>query len=317
MTTPAKRYNAFGLDLRRRYGCTVYKLTIDAGFTCPNLDGVISRGGCTFCNNVGFSPATRRPRRSIRDQLIEGMKFKRRRYGAEKFIAYFQAFTNTHAPVNELAATYDEAWQFEDVVGMAVGTRPDCVDAAKLDLIAGYANRGEIWIEYGLQSAHDATLRRINRGHDYASFVEAVRLTAGLPIKICVHTILGLPGETPAMMLETHARVASLPIDAIKIHPLHILPETVMERQYRAGKLTVLSRHEWIDTLCDVLEILPARMLIQRLHADAPPGILVAPTWCGNKAAALNAVDRELERRNSRQGCRYPWTEVASEQIPA
>jgi len=305
MSTPAiqiSRYHAFGHYLRRRFGCRVHKITLHAGMSCPNRDGTRAFGGCTFCNNTGFSPPARLAPEAIRAQMLAGMESARRRVRATKFIAYFQAYSNTHAPVEELARLYEQAWCSPDVVGLSIGTRPDCVDAAKIDLLAEHARRGEVWIEYGLQSAHDKTLQLVNRAHTYDEFVSAVKLTAGRGIRICVHTILGLPGETPEMMLETHRRIAELPIDGIKIHLLHIMRDTVMARQYERGEIPLLSREEYVSLVCDVIELLPPEMVIQRMHADAPADVLIAPQWCLDKSGVLNDIRSELVRRDSWQG---------------
>lgn len=302
MSDSVPRYYSFGHYLRRRFGCRVHKITLHAGMTCPNRDGTHGRGGCTFCNNTGFSPNTRVDAATIRAQMLAGMESVRRRVRANRFIAYFQAYSNTHAPVEFLAALYDEAWCSPEVVGMSVGTRPDCIDKAKVDLLAGYTQRGEVWVEYGLQSAHDVTLQAINRCHTYEDFERAIKMTAGRGIRICTHTVLGLPGETREMMLETHRRVAALPIDGIKIHLLHIMRDTVMERQYRRGEIPLLSREEYVGLVCDVLELLPPSMVIQRMHADAPADVLVAPDWCLDKSGVLNDIRQELIRRDTWQG---------------
>jgi hypothetical protein len=280
----------------------VQKVTIDAGFTCPNRDGTRGRSGCTFCNNTGFSPNTRAGAASVRDQLSKGIESARRRGKANAFMAYFQAYSNTHAPVEHLRPLYDAVWDFPDVVGLSIGTRPDCVDRGKIDLISGYTDRGEVWLEYGLQSAHDESLAAVNRCHTYEEFLDAVELTRNRGIKICVHTILGLPGENREMMLETHRRLAKLPIDGIKIHLLHVMRNTLMERQYRAGEVPILNRGEYVALVCDVLERLPTNVIIQRMHADAPSDVLVAPKWCLDKSGVLADIRSELERRDTWQG---------------
>ncbi len=295
------RYYSFGRYLRQRFGCRVHKVTLHAGFTCPNRDGAAGWGGCTFCNNAGFSPNVRIDPADVRDQLARGITGARRRK-AHKVIAYFQAYTNTYGPLDRLRALYDEAWHFPEVAGLAIGTRPDCVDPTVIDLVAGYVPRGEVWLEYGLQSAHDSTLAAINRGHDYQCFVDAVERTAGRGIRICVHTILGLPGEDREMMIETHRRIAALPIDGIKIHLLHVMRDTIMERQYRQGEVTLLSRPAYVELVADVLEVLPPTVVIQRMHADAPRDLLVAPDWCLDKAGVLDDIRREQVRRDSWQG---------------
>lgn len=300
-TTSPPRYHSFSRYCRRRFGCRVRKITLDAGFTCPNRDGTCGWGGCTFCNNSGFSPNTRHDPASVHEQLVRGIHLGGRR-GISRFIAYFQAYTNTYAPIESLRALYDEVWRFKQVLGMSVGTRPDCVNPAIINLLAGYTQSGEVWVEYGLQSAHDATLMAINRGHGYREFLDAVEMTRDRGLKICVHTILGLPGEDRDMMLETHRRLAGLPIDGIKIHLLHIMRGTVMEHQFLRGDIRLLGRPEYVSLVCDCLEILPPTITIQRLHADAPPDVLVAPDWCMDKSGILDDIRRELDARDAWQG---------------
>ncbi len=297
----APRHYAFSRYLRERFGTRVRKITIDAGFTCPNRDGTRGYGGCTFCNNAGFSPNARRDPASVREQLAAGIAAGRRRK-ADRFIAYFQAYTNTYAPLDCLASLYDEAWRFPEVVGMAIGTRPDCASGPVLDLIQSYTARGEVWIEYGLQSAHDRTLAAINRGHTCGEFLDAIERTRGRGIRMCVHTILGLPGEDRDMMLETHRRLAALPIDGIKLHLLHVMRGTVMARQYARGEIPLLSREAFVERVCDVLELLPPTVTIQRMHADAPPDVLIAPQWCLDKRGVLQDIRGALIRRDTWQG---------------
>lgn len=294
------RYSSFNRYLRWRFGCRVHKVTLHAGFTCPNRDGTVARGGCTFCNNAGFSPNLRVGAAEVRDQLARGIEAHRHK--ARKFIAYFQAYTNTYGSVDYLRTLYDEVWKFPDVVGMSIGTRPDCVDDRIIDLIAGYTDRGEVWIEYGLQSSFDRTLELVNRGHTYQQFLDAVEITRDRGLKICVHTILGLPGEDRNMMLETHRRLAGLPIDGVKLHLLHIMRNTVMARQYEEGQVALLSREEFVERIVDVLELLPPNVVIQRMHADAPVEVLVAPLWCLDKSGVLDAIRAEQLRRDSWQG---------------
>jgi len=296
------RYYPLSRYFRQRFGCRVQQITINAGFSCPNRDGARSLEGCSFCNNAGFSPNSRRAFGSVAEQLSHGINTARQQGKAEKFMAYFQAFTNTYGPVEHLRKLYDQVWEFPEVVGLAIGTRPDCVDDDKLQLIVNYTSRGEVWIEYGLQSAHDETLRAINRNHTYEDFVRAVEMTAGRGILQCVHTILGLPGEDREMMLETHRRLAGLPVDGIKIHLLHILKDTPLARDYDHGKVKLLSREGFVALVCDVLEILPPHMVIQRLQADAPREYLIAPHWCLDKQNILNEIHQKLVRRDSWQG---------------
>ncbi|RJP21394.1 MAG: TIGR01212 family radical SAM protein [Candidatus Abyssobacteria bacterium SURF_5] len=300
----AKRYYQFSEYLKERFGCKVYKVTIDAGFTCPNRDGKLGWGGCTYCNNKGFSANTRKAPGPIAEQVRQGMEFMRRRYKAEKFIAYFQAYTNTYAPIEILRAYYDEALAFEDMVALSVGTRPDCVPESVLDLIESYRSSHEVWIEYGLQTIHDKTLRLINRGHDYAVFLDALDRTKQRDIKICVHVILGLPGESRDDMMATACAVGEMNIHSLKIHLMHVLKDTPIEKDYREGLFKALEFDEYIKLVCDFLECIPPTVSIQRLTADGPRTILLAPAWATEKGRTLAAIDAEFIRRNSRQGIR-------------
>jgi len=245
------------------------------------------------------------PLPAVADQIGMGKALYRKLRGAVKFIAYFQTFTNTYAPVEKLKVLYDEALSQEDVIGIAVGTRPDCVDGNVVGLLEDYAKKYHVWVEYGLQSMHDATLRRINRGHDANAFRRAVLHTAGRGIYICAHVIAGLPGETRAQMLETARFVASLPIQGVKIHLLLALDGTVIGDLYKAGQIRMMEKDEYITTVCDILEALPPGLVIQRLTADGYRDIFLAPEWGRKKLDVLNGIDRELERRDSYQGKKY------------
>jgi radical SAM protein (TIGR01212 family) len=303
------RYRHFGSYLRKTYGARVHKITVDAGFTCPNRDGSKGTGGCVYCNNAAFSShaGSSRPTRPLGEQIESGIEWARRRYQAEKFIVYFQAYTNTYARVEELQELYSKVFAYPDVIGLAIGTRPDSVDSEKISLIAGLVPRlSEVWIEYGLQSCHDETLERINRCDTFSSFEKAVRATAGRGIRICVHVILGLPGETREDMAGTADRLAAFPIDGVKIHLLHVLRGTVLEEWHRKGDVRLLERSEYVGLVCDFLEHLPPHVLVQRLTGEAPSRFLVAPAWCLDKEGVLNDIDRELERRGTRQGWRFP-----------
>ncbi|HOD34701.1 MAG TPA: TIGR01212 family radical SAM protein [Syntrophales bacterium] len=300
-----KRYYDFKSYLRNRFGCNVYKLQIDAGFTCPNRDGSLGSGGCIYCDGRGSKLRQSGPLPAVADQIGMGKALYRKLRGAVKFIAYFQTFTNTYAPVEKLKVLYDEALSQEDVIGIAVGTRPDCVDGNVVGLLEDYAKKYHVWVEYGLQSMHDATLRRINRGHDANAFRRAVLHTAGRGIYICAHVIAGLPGETRAQMLETARFVASLPIQGVKIHLLLALDGTVIGDLYKAGQIRMMEKDEYITTVCDILEALPPGLVIQRLTADGYRDIFLAPEWGRKKLDVLNGIDRELERRDSYQGKKY------------
>ena len=297
-------YYPFSAYLRERFGCKVYKVGLHAGFTCPNRDGSVGVGGCAYCMNESFSKQVTGEVRPLGEQMAEGIARMRQRYNAEKFIAYFQSFTNTYADIGALRARYDEALGFPDVVGLAIGTRPDCVPDEALDLIQSYADRLEVWLEYGLQSAHDETLRRINRGHDVAAFRDALERTRGRNIKICVHVILGLPGETREGMMETARVLAEVGIDGIKLHHLHIVRGTAMEQAYRAGEVAVFPPEEYVEVACDFLERIPASVTVQRLIGEtAAPDLLVAPHWPA-KAELHRMLADEFHRRRTMQGVR-------------
>jgi radical SAM protein (TIGR01212 family) len=297
-----KRYFPFGDYLKQRFGCRVHKVAIDAGLSCPNIDGTKGVGGCTYCNNEGFSFNSRREIRPIREQIETGMAFMRRRFKAAKFMAYFQAHTNTYAPTTKLKELYDEILPFEEIVAFAVGTRPDSVSIGALNLLERYADRFEVWVEYGLQSSHNHTLERINRCDTYEKFLWAVDETSHRNLKICVHVILGLPGETHEDMMITAKRLAPLPYHSIKIHLLHIMKNTPMAEDYERGRIQFFSMEEYARTVCDFVERLHPSVSIQRLTADAPPNVLVAPSWCLDRQAIIARIDAEFERRGTYQG---------------
>ncbi|MHB8910867.1 MAG: TIGR01212 family radical SAM protein [Syntrophales bacterium] len=310
MTKPAfwnntKRYYDLKSYWANRFGCRVHKLPIDAGFTCPNRDGNIATGGCTYCDGRGSALRQAGELPSVGEQLRRGKAYYRKRATVEKFIAYFQTFTNTYGPVERLRALYDEALAEADVIGMSIGTRPDCLSDETLALIRSYAERYHVWLEFGLQSIHDRTLQAINRGHDAATFIDAVRRAGGGPLQICAHIIVGLPDESHRDILETARVIAGLPIGGIKIHSLLALEGTPIGEGYRRGEVGIMTREEYVGTVCDILELLPQAMVIQRLTADGYRDIFLGPAWAANKLAVLNAIDRELEARDSWQGMRY------------
>jgi radical SAM protein (TIGR01212 family) len=300
--TPERRYHAFSAFLRQRFGVKVYRVTVDAGFTCPNVDGAVAIGGCVYCDNRSFSPNRRLPRTSIAAQVQRGIAVLQKRYGAERFLAYFQAATNTYAPAERLRRLYDEALAHPQVIGLAVGTRPDCVPDEILDLLEGYARDRYVCLELGLQSIHDRSLDWMNRGHHFDSFVDAVRRCQGRGLDLCAHVILGLPGESWDDMLATANVLAALPVDGVKIHNLHVIRGTPLERMHEAGTVRMLERAEYVQLACDFLERLPAAMVIHRLSGDAPPEYLISPQWCLDKPALLDALRAEMVRRDAWQG---------------
>lgn len=295
--TLADYVTTFGQDLLARYGERVHKLAINAGFTCPNRDGSKGIGGCTFCNNASFSP-TARSAPSVATQLAAGRKVLAKRTGARRFIAYFQAYTNTYADVQILAEHYAEALAEPDVVGIAIGTRPDCVPPAVLDLLADIQSRGyEVWLELGLQSAFDDTLARVNRGHGFAEYVATTQAARQRGIPVCTHLIAGLPGETSAHVLETLSRVLELGVDGLKLHPLHVVKGTQLANEWRRGEYRPLALDEYIRIAADVVESTPASVVFHRLTGTAAASLLLAPDWCSHKWQVLNGIENKLAQR--------------------
>jgi radical SAM protein (TIGR01212 family) len=305
-----QRYNDFNTSLKAQFGCRVQKITIDAGLSCPNRDGTLSTGGCIYCNARGSGTGALAAGMSLTDQIAAARKILAKRYGAKRFIAYFQSFSNTYAPRATLRRLYEEALGPEDIVGLAIGTRPDCIDAPKLDDLEELARTRLVWLEYGLQSAHDATLQAINRGHDFSCFARAVALTRNRGINICAHVILGLPGENRDQMLATARALADQQVDGVKIHLLYVPRGTVLERRFDQGAFQCLGQQDYVGLVCDFLEILPPSMVIQRLTGDPHPGELVAPAWALEKAKTLEMIRSELQRRDTWQGKR--WTKSTS-----
>jgi hypothetical protein len=299
-----QRYYPFSQFLRERFPCRVQKIPIHAGFTCPNRDGSAGVGGCTYCANESFSPNARGKSIPIREQVKSGIKFLSNRYGAEKFIVYFQAFTNTYADVNTLKAKYDEALEEKDVVGISIGTRPDCVPPDTLELISSYTKDYHVWIEYGLQSIHDHTLELVNRGHSFKAFEDAISRTKDTGIYICVHVILGLPGEDWEDMMETAHTISAMGIDGIKLHHLYIAKNTPLAEEYFKGNVRTMSAEEYVRIAADFIERLSPDISIQRLVGDTRGKFLISPIWQMSKADVCAAITAELRRRDSYQGAK-------------
>jgi hypothetical protein len=301
--TDLGNYIRFNQYLKEKYGGRIQKISIDAGFTCPNRDGFKGHGGCTFCNNASFSPYAM-SKETVEDQIEKSIDFYKKRFKNIKgFIAYFQAFSNTYAPVNKLKEIYDRAMEYDEIIGMSIGTRPDVAPDEALDLIATYtAFKPEIWIEYGLQTANIKTLREINRGHGVSEFVDAViRTKKRAGIKVCAHMIVGLPGDTFEDYVETAKLIAALGIDGIKIHPLHVVKHTVMEKQFYRGQIKTLSLEEYADIVAYLLDILPDNIIVHRLTGEATEDELISPDWCTSKRKmeVLNAIDEAIKRSQS------------------
>ena len=299
-----KRYNQYSAYLKNKFGVKVYKITLDAGFSCPNRDGTISTGGCIFCDEGGSFSQAHSNLLSIEEQIDAGIKTLSARFKAQKFMSYFQAYSNTYKPVKELEKIYNLSLCRDEIVGLSIGTRPDCVDDEKLDLIAGYKDDYYTWIEYGLQSIHDKTLRRINRGHDFDCFLKAYEKTKERGINVCVHVIFGL-WETRDEIMQTAQKLAELKVDGVKIHMLCALENTKLADMYFRGEIDFMSEEEYVQTICDFLEYLPKTTTIHRLAGNGLKKNLIAPTWLGAKMDCLNKIDRELMKRNSFQGIKF------------
>jgi len=297
-----RRYHAFGQYMKELFHTPVYKVNVDAGFTCPNRDGTVALGGCIYCNNDSFRPSACTSSVSLRDQIEKGIPYLRSRYGAEKFIVYFQPYTNTYAPVKILDRLYREALDNEGIVGLAIGTRPDCVDEEKIALLESLAKDSFILVEYGLQSVYDKTLEFINRGHDYACFKNALACTAGRGIRVGAHIILGFPTETRYEMLGMADELSRLPIEFLKIHQLQVIKDTPLADLHAARPFATFGYHEYLEMIADFLERLSPDIVIQRLFAAAPDDILIAPVWNKTRSEFLRDLDAFLEQRGSYQG---------------
>jgi uncharacterized protein len=295
-------YYAYNFYLRQKFGKRVQKVSLDAGFTCPNVDGTVTTGGCNFCDNRSFSPSRRIPRLDILGQLDDGIRRLKRRYDCDDFIAYFQPATNTYAPVERLRGLYETALSHPKVCGLAIGTRPDCVPDEVLDLLTEIAGRTYLSIEYGMQTMHDRSLQWMNRGHDHASFVDAVQRSHGRGFEICVHVILGIPGESHDDVLATARELARLPIDAVKIHNLYAVKRTRLGEQVERGEVALMGRDEYLSAAVDFLELLPPTVIVERISGDAPPDYFVGPAWCLDKPAVKMALAQEFTRRQTYQG---------------
>ncbi|RLB67340.1 MAG: TIGR01212 family radical SAM protein [Deltaproteobacteria bacterium] len=300
-----KPYQLYSEHLKKRFGQRVHKISVDAGFGCPNRDGGRTGSGCLFCDPGGSGAVGIERQLSVAEQIEHGKEVMSRKYKAGQFIAYFQPFSNTLAPVRRLRALYDEALAVEDVVGLAIGTRPDCVPSDVLDLLGEYHQKTYFWLELGLQSSHDRTLDWLQRGHDFATFVKACQGARSRGLRVCAHIILGLPGESAADMLATADVLAELQIEGVKLHLLHVLRNTPLGILYAENKIKLLEMDEYVALVVDVMERLHPETLIHRLTGDGPRDQLLAPLWSLNKWEVLNAIDAEFARRGSRQGSNY------------
>jgi len=296
------RYYSFKDFLKDRFGERVQKIALDAGMTCPNRDGTRGRGGCTYCDESGSGIGTADRAPDVQQQALRGIKAMQHRYGAKKFIVYFQSFCNTYAPLPDLRALYDRVVDLPGIVGLSIATRPDCLSPEILDLLAEYSERMMVTLELGLQSTHDETLVRINRGHNFDDFLKGYELARRYPLRICPHIIIGLPGETARHMRSTACELASLKPDGVKIHCLYIHRGTALEQEYLRGDFQPISHDKFISQACDVLEQLSPDTVIERLTGEPLKSRLVAPDWLIEKQAILRAIEQELIRRDTRQG---------------
>jgi radical SAM protein (TIGR01212 family) len=299
-----ERFRTYNKWLKQKFGQRVYKVIVDAGFTCPNRDGKVAVGGCTYCNNSSFRPPSAIRTDPIRDQVREGIEYIRKRFEAKKFIIYFQPFSNTYAETGYLRELYTGALDHPDVVGIAIGTRPDCIDPEKVEMIDEIARRTFVALEFGVESIYDDTLRRVNRGHDYSAFLHAIDLTRGRSIHVGAHLILGFPWETRDQWLGMADEMSRLSIDALKIHHLHIVRGTALAAEYARRPFRILEYDEYLDLLCEFIERLDPRIIIERLFGEAPLGLLVAPNWRRNKNDLVRDIQRRFEERGVIQGSR-------------
>lgn len=310
-------FNAFGAALRRRFGGRIQRVSLDAGFTCPNVDGAVARGGCNFCDNRSFSPSRRVRLRRVEEQLAVGIRNVRRRYDrVSGFIAYFQPATNTYAPVDQLQELFELALEADpSVVGLAIGTRPDCVPDPVLAMLAELAAKAYVSLEFGMQTIHDRGLRWMNRAHTHADMVNAAARARGRGFECCGHVILGIPGETWDDMMATAAEVGRLGLDAVKIHNLYAVRGTPLGDQVEAGEIAMMRRDRYVQTVVDFLERIPPHVVVERVSGDAPPDFLIEPQWCLEKASLRASIDQEFRRRGTRQGSR--WGGVRARRCPA
>ncbi|KHD85947.1 TIGR01212 family radical SAM protein [Heyndrickxia ginsengihumi] len=308
-----KRYHTWNYHLRNHFGHKVFKIALDGGFDCPNRDGTVAYGGCTFCSAAGSGDFAGNRTDDLETQFNEIKEKMHHKWKSGKYMAYFQAFTNTHAPVSVLREKYEAVLKQEGVVGLSIATRPDCLPDDVVEYLAELNERTYLWVELGLQTIHEHTSEIINRAHDLQCYIEGVNKLRKHGIRVCTHIINGLPLEDASMMMETARTVAQMDVQGIKIHLLHLLKGTPMVKQYEKGMLKFLSFEDYVQLVCDQLEILPPEMIIHRITGDGPIHLMVGPMWSVDKWKVLNSIDHELKRRNSWQGKFYKRLEAASQ----
>ncbi len=305
-------YNDYKSYLENIFGEPVHKVSVRGGFTCPNIDGTVAKGGCTYCNNASFVPSYIKRVMSIREQIEKGIKFLSERYGAQKFLAYFQSYSNTYDEPERLAELYQEALSHDQIVGLVVGTRADCVPDPTLDLLEALAKDYYVSVEYGIESISDETLRRINRGHDHATLVDAIKRSQGRGFHIGSHLIFGFPWEDRTHWLRTAEVVSEIGVEYTKIHHLHVVKGTAMAEQFARESFHVFEFDEWVQLVVDFIERLSPEIVVGRMAGGAPPNLLIAPKWNGKRHThVVQAVRREFKKRGTHQGYRWKTKQVA------
>jgi radical SAM protein (TIGR01212 family) len=315
---PPKQITTFGTYLQEQFNTRVHKVSISiSGFTCPNIDGTVAKGGCTFCENDSFSPSLdkatalkgfhlnldsdenpflEKQLQQLELQFDTLSKRQRKEYGAQKFLVYFQSFTNTYAPLDTLKALYERALSFDDVVGLSIGTRSDSVTDEALQYLAELAKEKEIWIEFGIQSIYDETLERINRGHDSANVKEWILKAKAFGLNVCGHLIFGLPGESKAMMLETARQAYSWGIDSVKYHPLYVVKRTALANEFARGEFTPITEEDYLEVLTEAIQMKPEAVSVQRITAGIDNDTLIAPEWCRDKNTQIRHINQALKK---------------------
>jgi radical SAM protein (TIGR01212 family) len=303
-----RRFNSYTNYLRELFGFRVQKVSVHAGFTCPNRDGTKGTGGCTFCNNDAFNPSYCRAEKPIKQQILEGILFHQKRYKtADKYLAYFQAFSNTYKPLEDLQEIYNQALENERVIGLVVGTRPDCIDKEKLEYFKKLAEDYYVVIEYGIESCNNNTLKRINRGHTFEETVKAINETSAIGIRVGAHMIFGLPGESKEEMLDSAKIISRLPLNNIKFHQLQIVKETVIAEKYKKypDEFYIFGIEEYIDFMVNYLELLNPAFIVERIAGEVPPRYNSGKQWGLRYDQILSLLEKRLEERNTWQGRLY------------
>ncbi|EGO2825362.1 TIGR01212 family radical SAM protein [Enterococcus faecalis] len=301
---PNKRYHTWNYALRQQFGEKIFKVPIDGGFDCPNRDGTVAKGGCTFCSVSGSGDMIVAPSDPLPLQFQKEIQLMHQKWPTvDQYIVYFQNFTNTHAPVDVIRHRFEQVVNEKGVVGLSIGTRPDCLPDEVVNYLAELNERFYLWVELGLQTTFEETSAAINRAHDYQTYLDGVAKLRKHGIRVCTHLINGLPGETPAMMRENVRRtIQDSDIQGIKLHLLHLMTNTKMMRDYNEGRLQLMSKEAYVSVICDQLEMIPPEIVIHRLTGDAPFETIIGPMWSLKKWEVLNAIDVEMKRRNSYQG---------------